>query len=58
MASFRFVHAADVHLDSPLKGLVGEEDASATRIRSATREAFEALVDRTIDDRAADRAAL
>ena len=53
MASFRFVHAADVHLDSPLKGLVGEEDASATRIRSATREAFDALVDRTIDERAA-----
>ena len=37
---FRFVHTADIHLDSPLKGLAGHEGSAAERIRAATREAF------------------
>ncbi len=44
MASFRFLHAADIHLDSPLRGLAGQEGSAAERIRAATREAFEQLV--------------
>ena len=52
MCSFRFIHAADIHLDSPLKGLVGLEGCAVDQIRSATREAFEALVEHTIDQRA------
>ena len=48
MTSFRFFHAADIHLDSPLTGLAGIEGRVAERIRSAPRAAFEALVDRAI----------
>lgn len=53
MPAFRFVHAADIHLDSPLKGLAGQEASSAQLIHSATRKAFEALIARTIDEQAA-----
>ncbi|MDE0622187.1 MAG: DNA repair exonuclease [Bryobacterales bacterium] len=53
MPAFRFVHAADIHLDSPLKGLAGQEGSAAQLIRSATRKAFEGLVTRTIDEEAA-----
>ena len=44
MTSFRFIHTADIHLDSPLKGLAGQEGSAADRVRTATREAFESLV--------------
>lgn len=50
MTSFRFIHAADIHLDSPLTGLAGVEGRVAERIRTAPRAAFEALVQRAIDD--------
>lgn len=50
MTSFRFVHTADIHLDSPLKGLAGHEGSAAERIRTATREAFDNLVGQTIDE--------
>ena len=53
MGSFRFIHAADIHLDSPLKGLSGLEGSAVELIRSASREAFEALVNRVIDESAA-----
>ncbi|TPG61096.1 DNA repair exonuclease [Roseomonas nepalensis] len=46
MTSFRFLHAADLHLDSPLRGLAG--DAPADRIRRATRDALDNLVDLAI----------
>lgn len=52
MGSFRFIHAADIHLDSPLKGLAGLEGSAVELIRSASREAFEALIARAIDDAA------
>lgn len=41
---FAFLHAADLHLDSPLRGLDRYEGAPADRIRGATREAFDNLV--------------
>lgn len=50
MPSFRFVHAADIHLDSPLKGLAGQEGSAVALIRSAPREAFDALIGRTIEE--------
>ena len=50
MTSFRFFHAADIHLDSPLIGLAGVEGRVAERIRSAPRAAFEGLVERAIQD--------
>ena len=40
----RFIHAADLHLDSQLKGLEAYEGAPAARIRNATRDAFSNLV--------------
>lgn len=50
MASFRFLHAADIHLDSPLKGLAGQDGSSADQIRSATRKAFDRLVGLAIEE--------
>jgi DNA repair exonuclease SbcCD nuclease subunit len=40
----KIVHTADIHLDSPLRGLVRYEGAPADRIRGATRRALENLV--------------
>ncbi|TFH42733.1 MAG: DNA repair exonuclease, partial [Lysobacterales bacterium] len=53
MAAFRFLHAADIHLDSPLKGLAGHEGRAAERIRTATREAFDQLVGFAIEEQVA-----
>ena len=50
MQSFRFIHTGDIHLDSPLKGLSGQEGAAADRIRTATRTAFENLISQAIED--------
>lgn len=49
MTAFRFVHAADLHLGSPLAAL-GRVDADvAARFALAGREAFSELVTRTIE---------
>ncbi len=40
----RFLHAADLHIDSPLGGLAAYEGAPAAQIRTATRRAVENLV--------------
>lgn len=45
----RFIHAADIHLDSPLTGLSAYQDAPAHKLRTATREAFTGLVSLAID---------
>ena len=50
MGSFRFIHTADIHLDSPLKGLSGQDGKVAARIRTATREAFDNLVGHAIEE--------
>ena len=50
MAYFRFFHASDIHLDSPLMGLAGQEGDVAERIHTATREALVQLVDLTIEE--------
>jgi len=50
LPSFRFIHTGDIHLDSPLKGLAGQQGAAAERIRTATRTAFENLISHAIDD--------
>ena len=44
----RFIHAADLHIDSPLRGLDRYEGAPVERLRSATRGALERLVDRAV----------
>ncbi|MFT8243284.1 metallophosphoesterase family protein [Roseomonas sp. BN140053] len=48
MTSFRFLHAADLHLDSPLRGLEADAAAPARRIRQASQVALAALVDLAI----------
>jgi DNA repair exonuclease SbcCD nuclease subunit len=46
----KFIHAADLHIDSPLLGLYCYEGAPAERLREATRRAFENLVTLAIDE--------
>lgn len=46
----KFIHTADLHLDSPLRGLSSYADAPAERLRTATRDAFHNLVSRAIDE--------
>lgn len=47
----RFIHAADIHLDSPLKGLAKRHNLPADKILSATREALKNLVTLAIDQK-------
>jgi exonuclease SbcD len=47
----RFVHAADVHLDSRLRGLDEYEGAPVHALRGATRKAFAALVQLALAER-------
>ena len=46
---FRFLHAADIHLDSAMVGLDLPEDTPLDQVRGATRRAFDNLVDLEID---------
>ena len=41
----RFIHASDLHIDSPLHGLGTYQVAPAERLRSASRQALIALHD-------------
>ena len=50
---FRFVHAADLHLDSPLKGLAAKDEAVAAQFAAASRRAFRNLIERTVEEAAA-----
>ena len=50
---FKFIHAADVHLDSPLRGLSRYESAPVESIRNACRRAFENLVEFAITEKVA-----
>lgn len=45
----RFIHAADIHLDSPLRGLASRDGAPLERLRRATREAFSRVIDLCVD---------
>lgn len=46
----KFIHAADIHLDSPLTGLSAYADAPTELLRTATRDAFSNLVSEAIDE--------
>jgi DNA repair exonuclease SbcCD nuclease subunit len=48
--AFRFVHAADIHLDSPLKSLALRNSELADLIGNATRKAFVSIVDLCLDE--------
>ena len=45
----KFIHAADIHLDSPLRGLSSYQNAPVDALRTATRDAFTNLVTEAID---------
>ena len=47
---FRFVHTADIHLDSPLRSLALRDPALAELIGGATRLAFERTIDLCLDE--------
>lgn len=49
MTTQKILHAADIHLDSPLRNLTQYEDAPAERIRGASRVALSNMVDLAID---------
>ncbi len=50
MSSLRFLHCADTHLDSPLRGLERYEGAPVEEIRGASRRAFDNLVSLAIEE--------
>jgi DNA repair exonuclease SbcCD nuclease subunit len=47
----RFIHCADVHLDTPLQGLAQYPGAPVSEIRNATRRAFEKVLDAAVTER-------
>lgn len=51
MARLKFLHAADLHLDSPLLGLDRYEGAPVEECRGATRRALENLVGLAIEEK-------
>lgn len=48
---FRFIHAADLHLDSPLKGLSERPGAPVEELRGASRKALDRLVEIAISEK-------
>lgn len=51
--AFRFLHAADLHLGSPLSGLKTRAPELAALFDRASRRAFEALIDLAIEEKVA-----
>jgi len=49
--AFRFVHSADVHLDSPLRSLALRDTELAEMIGNATRRALVNIIDLCLDER-------
>lgn len=47
---YRFIHAADIHLDSPLRGLARYEGAPVEEIREASRRALKNLVQLALNE--------
>lgn len=50
MSAYRFVHAADIHLDSPLRSLAMRDPELAELIGNATRRVFVRVVDLCLDE--------
>jgi DNA repair exonuclease SbcCD nuclease subunit len=47
----KFIHCADVHLDTPLQGLAQYSGAPVSEIRNATRRAFEKVLSAAITEK-------
>lgn len=50
ISAFRFVHAADLHLDSPLRSLALRDAGLAELVGNATRQAFVRIVDLCLNE--------
>ena len=50
IGTYRFIHAADVHLDSPLRSLALRDLGLADLIGNATRRAFVRIIDLCLDE--------
>lgn len=50
MLAFRFVHTADIHLDSPLKSLAMRDEALAEVVGNATRTTFRRMIDLCVSE--------
>ncbi len=50
---FTFLHAADLHLGSPFKGLSSRDEGLSKRFATASRQAFSDLVERAIAEKVA-----
>ncbi|MEL0003467.1 MAG: DNA repair exonuclease [Rhodospirillales bacterium] len=48
--AFRFVHTADIHLDSPLKSLALRNPVLAAEVETATRSVFRRIVNLCLDE--------
>ena len=49
MTDFRFIHAADIHLDSPLDHLRSLDEGTARQVAAASRRSVDAIVDAAIE---------
>lgn len=49
--TYRFIHAADIHLDLPLRSLALRNTELADLIGNATRRAFQAIIDLCLSER-------
>ena len=50
IVAFRFVHAADIHLDSPLRSFALRDEELAELIGGAMRQAFVRIIDLCLDE--------
>ena len=53
MESFKFVHTADLHLDTPFSGISEVSDRIASRLRDATLQAFDNIIELCLQHRVA-----
>lgn len=47
----KFIHAADIHIGSPTRGLANYENTPIAEVRGATRRAFESLTRLAMEER-------
>lgn len=50
MTAYRFIHAADIHLDSPLRSLALRDPRLAEFVSNASRQVFSRIVDLCLDE--------
>lgn len=51
MSTIRFFHMADLHLDSPFKGLFGLPEQNLKKMRESTFEAFDKMINKAVEEK-------